>query len=284
MASYAGFAALAFKTCYPRMPFILTLQEGDPIKYILRRVGIFRPIFKRIFKQATIVQAISNYLAGFGTDMGYRGEVRVIPNGVDTALFAREYSDQEIGALRWELHKGKDDLFLITMSRLVVKNGVADVIRALELLPDRVKFLVLGTGELQEPLEKLADDLGVRNRVIFAGWVDHKEMPKFVKASDIFIRPSISEGMGNSFIEAMAAGIPVIATPVGGIPDFLTDGETGLFCEVHNPESIAKSVNRLLDDPKLTAALVANASAMVAERYDWKQIAERMEREVFDAI
>lgn len=281
MASYSGFAALFFKILRPGIPLILTLQEGDPFEYTKRRTNIFYPLFVQIFRRATIVQSISHYLAGLAKKMGYKGEIHVIPNGVDVPLFTTGYSEQELGALRWELHKETDDVFLVTTSRLVVKNGLADVIKALPLLSDRVKFLILGIGELEHELRTLAHDLGVEKRVMFAGFIPYKEIPKYLHISDIFIRPSLSEGMGNSFIEAMALGIPVVATPVGGIPDFLKDQETGLFCKVHDPESIAKAVNKLIDDPALCNKLITNGRTLALSRYDWNDIARDMREKVF---
>src|SRR3989344_7345266 len=88
MANWAGFAALFFKFRFPEVPYILTLQEGDSISYIKRKVWFVYPLFKRIFTRANIVQAISNYLADWAKDMGYRGPVEVIPNGVDFGRFS----------------------------------------------------------------------------------------------------------------------------------------------------------------------------------------------------
>ena len=116
-------------------------------------------------------------------------------------------------------------------------------------------------------------------------------MPKYLKVSDIFIRPSRSEGLGNSFLEAMAAGIPVIATPVGGIPDFLLDPAknpdhepTGYFCEVDNPQSIATQVNKILSDEALRTRIIRNAKKLVTEKYDWSLIAHDMKEKVFDKL
>ena len=155
-----------------------------------------------------------------------------------------------------------------------------------------MKLLVLGVGYQENELRALATKLGVSRRVQFLGHVPHVEMPKYLHISDVFIRPALSEGFGNSFIEAMAAGIPVIATPVGGIVDFLTSPEdakesekvkgpffakkaTGLFCEVTNPASIAAQVKRL-EDRTLRDTLVVNAKAMVTAKYDWSNITEQM--------
>ncbi len=281
MANYAGFAGLFFKWCRSEVLFILSLQEGDPIPYIKKRVGLLYPIFRQIFVRADHVQAISRYLADFAKEMGHRGKVSVVPNGVSVEHFSHRLPDIELTALKDALGKKYVDEFLVTTSRLVVKNAVGDIIRALALLPEHVKLLILGIGYQENDLRKLARDLGVADRVQFLGHVPHADMPKYLHVSDVFIRPALSEGFGNSFIEAMAAGIPVIATPVGGIVDFLTSPEqskkkaTGLFCQVEDPKSIAEQVKRL-DDRTLRDMLVHNAKDMVAERYDWSLVANSM--------
>ncbi len=155
-----------------------------------------------------------------------------------------------------------------------------------------MKLLILGVGYQENELRALARELAVADRVQFLGHVPHAEMPKYLHISDVFVRPALSEGFGNSFIEAMAAGIPVIATPVGGIVDFLTSPEqtakmaaergqyaaksaTGLFCQTENPKSLAEQVKRL-DDRVLRDTLVREAKAMVVEKYDWSLVARAM--------
>lgn len=277
MANYAGFAALFFKIFNPKVPFVLSLQEGDPIDYIKRRVRLVYPLFKMIFRKADIIQAISNYLADFGKSMGFKNEPIVIPNGVDINKFNIELNKSEREKIRKEIKLDDDNIALITTSRLVVKNGVGDVIKALPKLPENIKFVVLGEGELKQELIKLAEDLGVSNRVIFKGFVSHNEMPKYLKACDIFIRASLSEGMGNSFIEAMVAKLPVIATPVGGIVDFLEDGKTGYFCKPEDSESIVGVVNRITNDPQ-KKYIVSNAFEMAKTKYNWDLISKQMEK------
>lgn len=291
MANYAGFAALFFKMRNPSIRFLLTLQEGDPIEYIKHRVRFASPLLARIFKRADFVQTISHYLAGFARNMGYRGALEVIPNAVNVKHFSQEYPENELFLLKQKLGKKDGDTFLITTSRMVQKNAVDEIIRALALLPQEIKFLVLGIGPDEEMLRALAKKLGVADRVQFLGQILHTEMPKYLKVSDIFIRPSRSEGLGNSFLEAMAAGVPVIATPVGGIPDFLADPEanpdkqpTGLFAEIDNPASIARQIKRLVDDKALRTRLFTNGRTLVIEKYDWSLIARAMKEKVFDRM
>lgn len=289
MANYAGFAALFFKWLHPSIPFLLTLQEGDPIEYIKRRVRLFvvTPwLFSQIFLKASYVQAISKYLAKFAQGMGYRGPIEVIPNGVDVAHFMREVPAAELKALREKLGLKPEDPVVITTSRLVLKNGVDDLIKGVarvrhpvsaEARQSRsVKLLILGTGQDEAMLRELAKDLGVQDRVLFLGQIAHAELPNYLKISDIFCRPSLSEGLGNSFLEAMAAGLPIIGTPVGGIVDFLEDRKTGLLCEVRSPASIAKAIETYLANDELRRAIIAKGRELVVSHYDWVQIAQRM--------
>ncbi len=278
MAAYAGFSALFFKLTHPKIPYLLTLQEGDPIPEIKRKVWFVYPLFKRIFTKADFIQAISNYLADWARDMGAKRPIEVVPNGVDVDKFQIPNSKIQIN------FKLPNDELLITTSRLVKKNAVDDVIKALQYLPENIKFLILGAGPLENELKFQVSRLKLQDRVEFLGFVEHSEMMKYFEKADIFIRPSLSEGMGNSFVEAMAAGIPVIATSVGGIPDFLKDEETGLFCEVNNPRSIAEKVKIYLENNKLREKIIKNAREMVIRNYDWNLIAKNMHEKVFGKL
>lgn len=274
MASYAGFAGLLFKRIYPDVPMILTIQEGDNFE---RREGFFSPFFRAIFRAADRIQAISAFLAEWSKSKGATCPIEIVPNGVDLDLFGEELSIGEASELKRRLDKKEGDTFLVTTSRLVLKNGVADIIDSLKYLPVSVKLLVLGTGQLETELKNRAIVAKVEDRVQFLGFIPHKEMPQYLRISDIFVRPSLSEGLGNSFLEAMATGLPVIATPVGGIPDFLIDGETGLFCEVNNPQSIAQKVEKLIKDKESREYIIKNAADLVRRKYSWEMIALEME-------
>ncbi len=291
MAAYAGFAALFFKLSYPRVPFLLTLQEGDPISHILHRVRFVYPLFQRIFTKADRIQAISEYLGKFAQSMGSTCPVEVVPNGVDTKLFSTVFPSASREALRTGWGVQKEDTVLITTSRLVHKNAIDDIIRALKSLPRTVHFVILGTGSLRRELENVAQREGVVSQVHFLGFVDHTDMPQYLHASDIFIRPSRSEGMGNSFIEAMAAGLPVIATQEGGIADFLFDAKrnpdkepTGWAVDKDAPTQIAAAVQDILTHPDQARSVVENAKKLVEEKYDWNLIARTMREKVFRPV
>jgi len=309
MASFGGFAALVFKRKNPDVRFLLTLQEGDNLAEVERKVRFIKRRFRNIFISADYIQAISNYLADWAKKMGAVCPVEVVPNGVDINQFSPASPSEagraifnfsppwrdpahtdynkvagqfSINEFKKKLGIKEDEKIVITVSRLVKKNGVEDLIRAIPQLP--IKLLICGTGVEKEKLKKIVGQLKVENKVIFLGFVPYDELPKYLAISDVFCRPSLSEGLGNVFLEAMAAGVPVVATPVGGIPDFLVDGQTGWFCRVKNPESIAEKIKWILDEKNVETPgrafvqkVVNNAKVLVEERYNWDKIAKKMD-------
>lgn len=280
MATYNSFAALFFKYSFSKIPFLLTLQEGDPIPYIKKRALPLWPIFKRIFTKADNIQTISNYLADFAKSMGAKCEIDVVPNGVDVKHFSKDLN-QDLKKDIWnKVEKKDDDVLLITASRLVVKNAVEDIILSLKYLPSNHKLIICGRGYEEERLRKVANENMFNDRVFFIGYVSHKDLPIWLKSSDIFIRPSLSEGFGNSFIEAMASRIPVIATRVGGISDFVFDNETGFICNVSDPKSISDKVNLIVVNSVLKDKVVNQAFQMVKDKYDWNTISNQI-KDVF---
>jgi len=181
---------------------------------------------------------------------------------------------------------------VISVSRLVKKNSLEDLVKALVIVnrssDNPVILKIIGEGKLRSKLEKLIRKLGINNSTIIKksdkeekvleGKVVNKQVYEYLKQADIFVRPSLSEGLGNSFLEAMAMRVPVIGTPVGGIPDFLKDGETGWFCKVKDPQSIAEKINYILDEKNQAEVerVVENAYKLVTEKYTWPKIAEQM--------
>jgi len=281
MATYNSFAAVLFKIFKPKVKFLLTLQEGDPIDYIKKRARPLWPLFKMIFTKADHIQVISNYLGEFAKYMGYKKEISLVPNGVDYKFFSKR-DEGKIAEIKNKYNKG-ENIWIITTSRLVTKNAVGDVINSLSLISKNIHFLILGEGYQKEELVERVDVLQLNDRVKFLGYVPHSEMPSYLQAADIFIRPSISEGFGNSFIEAMAAGIPVLATEVGGIVDFIEHKKTGLFVGVKDSQDIALKIEMLLKDAELREEIVENSRKMVKEKYDWENVSVQMKK-VFDGL
>lgn len=288
MAHSCGIPAGLFKTFFPKVKYVLTLQEGDPPEYIERKMRVFGPLFRRGFTSADVIQTISTFLGVWARHMGFTGPLELIPNAVNTKHFSKTYDSEELAVLQGALGIMDGDTALITTSRLVHKNGIDDVIKSLPLLSPKVKFIIAGIGPDEAMLIELVKKEQVESRVIFAGQISHELLPKYLKACHIFIRPSRSEGMGNSFVEAMAAEIPVIATQEGGIADFLFDmkrnpdkAPTGFAVDKDTPGQIAEQVKYIMANPEKVKEIVATAKKMAFEKYDWNLIAKNMRERVF---
>lgn len=281
MANQAGLAALFFKKKFPTVKYLLSLQEGDSLKRIWSRTWFIRPLYKNIFKKADHIQALSNFLSDRAKQYGYQGKVSVIGNGADLANFSKTVNASELEKLRQNLNITKDDKVIISTSRLTYKNGLDILLKAVKEIP--VHVLLLGTGELEKSLKSLASELGISNRVHFIGYVSHENFPLYFGISDLFIRPSRTEGLGSSFLEAMAGGLPVIAPPVGGIPDFLHDRKTGLSCQPENSEDLANKIRLIFSDGKLRQEVIANAKKLIEQKYNWDTIAQEM-KNIFNTI
>lgn len=285
MASQAGVLASFAKKIEKDIPLILTLQEGDEEEHLKRYVGGFNFLYKILiqpwhlmpFKMADTLTVLSNYLKERAKNNGFLKKIYLVPNGVDIARFKKDYLDSEKASLKRMIGKKEGDILIISTSRLVLKNGIQYLIEALEFLPENYKLLLIGDGDLGPSLEKLTAQKELSKRVIFFGEVNNNELPLYLQISDIFARPSLSEGFGISFIEAMVSGLPVVATPVGGIPDFLKNKKTGWFCKPKDPKNLARVIKSIYS-PKneaLRKEVVANAKEFV-RRYDWKKVSDQM--------
>jgi len=286
MANTAGLAALFFKwVC--KMPYLLTLQEGGTEKYYWKKTWMWRPLYIAIYRQPKLMQVISTFLEDRARRYGYKGDVTLVPNGVDVTRFLVDVPAEKTSSLRTQLELSAEDRVIITTSRIVQKNAIDDLVNGFALLKKRLdmplKLVVLGDGDQRPMVEKIINQHGLNDDVLLLGFVDHAELPTYLAMSDVFIRPSRSEGLGNSFLEAMGAGLPIVGTPVGGIRDFLVDGETGVFCQPDDPESIAVAIERLLTNEKLRSHVIEKGRAMVPETYNWDVIAKTM-RGIFDRL
>lgn len=291
LAHSCGVPAALFKLMHPKVPYILTLQEGDPVEHIEKVVRPLWPLFVRAFTTANVVQAISNHLGNWARARGFTGPLEIVHNGANPRDIADETNPADVEKIKQELGKKLGDIFLVNTARLVHQKGSDTTIQALPKLPEQVKLLLVGSGEDEKKLKQLAKDLDVANRVIFTGHVDRSVVTLYRKASDIFVGPSRSEGLGNAFVSAMASRLPVVATQEGGIADFLFDAKrnpdkptTGWAVDKDKPEQIVEAVNSILSHPEEVKKVAQTARAMVFEKYNWDSIARDMRTKVFGRV
>lgn len=273
-ASSAAGAAWLIKIFKPSLPFILTLQEGKDLAKQSWFVKFFR---KLIIKKAGSITAISNYLKEFARSINEKAPIEVIPNGVDVQRISNTKMDESIFK---RLNLKKEDRIIISVSRLVPKNGLETLIDAMVKIKERInhiKLLIIGFGPLFNDLKKRVSLLNLDDSVLFLEEIEHSQLPPYLKMADVFARPSLSEGLGNAFLEAMAANVPVVwYKPVGGICDFGDSGLAGYNFDSRDAvNGVAQAILEILTNERLKEEQRAKGQR-VAEKYDWSGIAQRM--------
>jgi len=222
--------------------------------------------------------AVRDWLVGDGYDPD---RIAVIPNGVDLARFD---APVDSAAVRGSLGIEPDAPLVTVVSRVTRLKGLEQFIGAAAVLAERhprARFLVAGEpapgDELYlASLKRLAARLGIGDRLVFAGL--RQDVPALLGASTVAVMPSLNEALSNSLLESMAAGVPTVATRVGGTPEALTDGESGLLVPPGDMAALAAAVRRLLDDPAAATAYGRAARRVIEQRFSLRTMVAATER------
>jgi glycosyltransferase involved in cell wall biosynthesis len=204
----------------------------------------------------------------------------VIRNGVDLARFA---GDPAGARIRHELGVPAEARLVVLVSRLARLKGIEQFLQAAAALAPRypdVRFLIVGETSPPDPryleqLHALSRSLGVAKAVTFTGL--RSDVPSVLGAADVAVMPSLNEALSNVLLESMAAGAPVVATRVGGTPEALIDGETGLLVPPGDAGAIAGAVSRLLDDRELARRLGCAARRLIASQFSVQRMVSATE-------
>lgn len=210
-------------------------------------------------------------------------KVVTIPNGVDFQRFQR-YVDKKGVRNRFGINIW--DKVIICIGRLTYQKGFQYVIYAmpkiLESFPN-TRLIIIGDGYYRNELERIAWETGVRDKVIFTGFVSDEDIVNILKSGDIMIVPSLYEPFGITALEGMASGIPVIVSNVGGLREIVKHEYDGIWVYPGNPDSITWGVKRIFSDEDFTRYIVSNAFKKVKNIYDWNIIAIKT-KEVYKTL
>ena len=203
----------------------------------------------------------------------------IIPNGLVLEGWDKKHDSAK---LRDRFGIEKDDKIILTVCRLARSKGLEYLAQAIPMIVKSIpnaRFVIVGTDwGMKEEMESIAKQAGCSSRLIFTGQItETDDKTAMFKEADLFLLPSIGEAFGIVYLEAMAAGIPIVAARAGGVPDIITDQENGIMVEPKNPEAIAGAVEKLISDQKLSKQIVKNNLEKV-KRFSWKLIAERVEQ------
>ena len=254
-----------------KLPYIVSLRGSDVPFYNLRFFWLdklfFRNLSKRVWRNAKRVVANSDGLKKLAKQSYKDQEIDVIYNGVNT----EEFKPRE---------KVRDTFTVISTSRLIERKGIRYLVKAFFRFNRRYsnsKLLVIGEGNLEEELKRKAD-----SSVEFFGSVEHDKLSSFYNQADIFVLPSLNEGMSNSLLEAMASGLAIIATDTGGTKE-LVDNQNGIIVNKKNSQDIFSALEGLYLDRDRLQKMKLESRAK-AKKMSWAKMAEKYLNIYLEAI
>jgi glycosyltransferase involved in cell wall biosynthesis len=272
------------------IPAVLTWHNDLPrvtsaASLLVRVHDLFSPAYLRNYSR--IIATTGLYARTSDTLRRFHEKVRVVPNGVDTARFTPHLSGNEIRE-KYDLEGKVVVLFVGALTQWHSYKGVDDLIAAFRIAsaqnPD-LRLLVVGKGSLMPSFVELVSALSLEGKVFFAGEVSSDLLPEYYAACDFAVLPSKdrSEGFGLVLLEAMASEKPVIGSNVGGIPDVIRSGETGILVNPNEAGSLAAAIVKLSSDPGLREQMGKRARDF-AEKHDWSATVRLVETVYREAL
>lgn len=204
--------------------------------------------------------------------------IRVIHNGVDTRKFQPAADKRKI---KQELGLNPDDIAILSVGRLYARKGLFTLIESMPQVVKKfknAKFVISGKGQSDEmaKLNAHAERLGIKDNIIFTGYYPDKKLPKLYQAADVFAFSTFYEHHPFAILEALATGLPVVTTWVGGIPETIKSGKNGFLVEPFNKQQLSDKILYLLEHPAEAAEMGALARKTIVDEYDWKIVVKHV--------
>jgi glycosyltransferase involved in cell wall biosynthesis len=262
----SGAVAWLIKKLY-RIPYIVSLRGGDVPGFRPYDFRIYHqlvgPFLRVIWRNAAAVVANSRGLRQLATAFDSRFEIPIIPNGIDLDSYKTTGRD-------WTFPR------LLSAGRIVHQKGLDLAMRALGGLKELDwEWRIAGDGPQVPMLQALANELGIRERVFFLGWQSREQLLKCYQQANVFLFPSRHEGMPNALLEAMASGLPVVASCIAGNEELVIDGDTGYLVPSEDIESLQVALRKVLMDSGLREQMGTASRQRVEANYSWESTAQQ---------
>lgn len=238
----------------------------------------FRPWFRFLFQHAAQIIAPSQEIVQLTRTVGISPtKIQYVPNGVNTEIFHPQVDGTSLRK-RWGW--SEEHAVFFCPRRLIEKDGVIYLVRALpgvlEAFP-HTRVVITGTGPSRPQVERELQQLGASSAALLVGDVPHQEMPAYYAASDAIVLPSLFDATSMSGLEALAMGKPLVGTAVGGIPQVITEGVTGLLVPPADSPALEKALRELLSQRERWPAMARTARRQAEREFSWPRIAARVE-------
>ena len=273
-----GFLAYLFHLLF-RLPYLVALRGSDVPGYNEKYSFLYiflRPLVRLIWKYAAVVIPNSDGLRDLARVTAPKQLFKIIPNGVDTAQFFPDYT------------KRPDDEIIITpgASRITDRKGLRYLVEALEILLPKyptLKLKIMGDGSGRETLEAFVRKKKLEDTVIFIGRVPREATLQYYQEATFFVLPSLNEGMSNAMLEALACGLPIIATETGGVRELVEEGKNGFIVPLRSGAKIAEALETLLSQSDKIRTF-GEESRQRAEESSWNTVALRFKKSLDESI
>lgn len=258
-------------------PFILT-SWGKEVLVLSHADPAWFSLAKLTASKAKKVTVDAECLKNIWINMGVPDEkIKVIPFGVDTNKFNPNIDGSDI---RKKLHINEEDEVVISTRPFYSDYNISCLIRAIPSVLARhknTKFIVKGSGPLENHLKTLAEKLKVSSNVRFVGIVSRNEFPKYLSAADIYVSTCLVDSTSVSLLEAMACGLPPVVTDIPGNREWIDNEKNGLLYPPQNPKALAQKIIQLIEDKHLRKSFGKKCVQIVKDRATWEQCVSKME-------
>ncbi len=251
-------------------PKLITTLHGTDITLVGADPSFFS-VTKFSMEVSDALSTVSQYIFDKTySDFGIKKPITVIPNFVDNAQFR---PDQ--GGCDRSMFAEPGEKIIMHMSNYRPVKNAPDVVRIFKLINDEMpsKLILIGDGPDAPYVLRLAEELGLKNRVLFLGGQDSVET--ILCKADLFLLPSASESFGLAALEALACGVPVVGSIVGGLPELVSDGHVGYLAPIGDIKGMARRSLEILSDQNLHQKMAANARKLTVEKYDTRDIVKQ---------
>ena len=279
-AFFASDIARKFKAGYLFTNHSCAIPETGMIRGMLHPISFLKTLNNYLLRSSAFNASRVITFSEFSKKLVLKGlrnkkgkKVMVVSPGIDSTWF--EVKRQAGGS--------KD---LVLWGRMEDEKGIPELLRTLKEVAGRipeVRLHLIGEGNMTESYRKQAEDLGVLDRVNFHGWMDVDALQQFTSKCAAGVFPSRIESFGLSMAEAMGAGLPIIATRVGALPEFINDGVTGTLVSPGNIPALYRAILEKLENPDRAQALADAGQELVRQRFSWDQSAREM-TEIYQAV
>jgi glycosyltransferase involved in cell wall biosynthesis len=267
-----GSMALCLSKKYA-MSYIVSLRGADVPGFSERFSLLYvflQPLIRLVWRRAKFVVANSEGLKQLAQKTNSEQKIEIIQNGVDIQMFKPAEKKQN------------EYVCILSVSRLTPRKGLRYLIQAIKILLEntsltekaKIELQIIGDGDEKNALEQLANELGISHKVKFLGRILHENLASYYAQADIFCLPSLNEGMSNTVLEALATGMPIVATKTGGTEELVRDGENGFFAAQKSAQDLAEKLESLINDETLRVRF-GQASRKRAETMSWANVAEK---------